>query len=34
MNTTVVTNAPTHHEAVDIVSQSATYEEKDIPITP
>ena len=31
---TVVTNAPTHHEAVDIVSQSATYEEKDIPITP
>lgn len=31
---TVVTNAPTHHEAFDIVSQSATYEEKDIPITP
>lgn len=31
---TVVTNAPTLHEAIDIVSQSATYEEKDIPITP
>lgn len=30
---TVVTNAPTD-EAFDIVSQSATYEEKDIPITP
>lgn len=30
---TVVTNAPTN-EAFDIVSQSATYEEKDIPITP
>lgn len=30
---TVVTNAPTY-EAFDIVSQSATYEEKDIPITP
>lgn len=30
---TVVTNAPTY-EALDIVSQSATYEEKDIPITP
>ena len=28
---TVVTNAPTY-EAFDIVSQSATYEEKDIPI--
>lgn len=30
---TVVTNAPTYEE-FDIVSQSATYEEKDIPITP
>lgn len=30
---TVVTNAPTY-EAFDIVSQSATYDEKDIPITP
>lgn len=30
---TVVTNAPTY-ETFDIVSQSATYEEKDIPITP
>ena len=30
---TVVTNAPTN-EAFDIVSQSATYEEKDLPITP
>lgn len=30
---TVVTNAPIY-EAFDIVSQSATYEEKDIPITP
>lgn len=30
---TVVTNAPTYG-AFDIVSQSATYEEKDIPITP
>lgn len=30
---TIVTDAPTY-EAFDIVSQSATYEEKDIPITP